>query len=131
MRKRGQMAHDLRDEHIEAMLDKFIQSKSMDHSQDYIARGRRFSTFDVGQLSEDWIMATRSWLTHKETTTEQIMDDLTSELRLRGLQPPYEAIKQELKNRSTTAEESERKKARREVARKIAEFMRDKKRPLN
>ena len=124
------MVHDPRDEFIEAILYEYIQSKSMEHSQDYVSRGRRFSTFDIGQLNEQWVMATRSWLTRKERTSTT-MDDLTSELCLRGLQPPYDEIKQELNRRSTKRKESEQKKAESEVARKIDRFMGDKKRPLN
>jgi hypothetical protein len=57
------------------------------------------------------------------------MDDLAAELRLRGLEPPYGAVEQELADRSQT-NEAERKKTVREVAREIGEFMRENERPL-
>jgi hypothetical protein len=53
------MAHDPRDRHVKAIIDAFLQSRSTEQSQDYLARGRRFSTFEVKQLNQGWITATR------------------------------------------------------------------------
>jgi len=103
----------------------------MEQIQDYLARGRRFAKLDVGQLKEDWIIAVRSWLAHKDRTAERMMDGLAAELRLRGLEPPYGAVEQELADRSAQTKETERKKALREVAREIGEFMRENARPLH
>jgi hypothetical protein len=47
------------------------------------------------------------------------MDDLTAELRLRGLEPPYEAIKHELALRFAGIDEVAQKKLVREFARQI------------
>ena len=44
------------------------------------------------------------------------MDDLTAELRLRGLEPPYDAVKQELATRFGRISEVAQKKAGREFA---------------
>jgi hypothetical protein len=32
------------------------------------AKSRRFAKLDVAQLNEDWIIAVRSWLAHKDRT---------------------------------------------------------------
>ena len=56
------MADDPRDP--EAIVNAFLQHKSLKQTQDYLARGRRFAKLDVGQLNEDWIIAVRSWLAH-------------------------------------------------------------------
>src|SRR5262245_39402689 len=69
----------------EVVVNTFLQHKSVEQMQDYLARGRRFTTFDVRQLTKDWITAVRSWLAHKDYTKERMMDDLAAELRLRGL----------------------------------------------
>src|SRR4030095_2471865 len=98
--------------------------------QDSLARGRRFAKLDIGRLNNDWIIAVRSWLAHKGRTKERMMDDLTAELRLRGLEPPYGAVEQELADRSAQTNGAERKKTVREVAREIGEFMRENQRPL-
>ncbi len=114
-----------------AIINRFLQHKSMEQIQDYLARGRRFAKLDVGQLNEEWIIAVRSWLAHKDRTAERMMDDLAAELRLRKLEPPYSAIEQGLADRSAQTKEAERKKAFREVAREIGEFMRENDRPLH
>ena len=122
-------AEDPRDP--EAIVNAFLQHKSMKQMQDYLARGRRFAKLDVERLNEDWIIAVRSWLAHKDRTKERMMDDLAAELRLRGLEPPYGAVEQELADRSAQTNEAERKKTVREVAREIGEFMRENDRPLH
>jgi hypothetical protein len=47
------------------------------------------------------------------------MDDLTAELRLRGLEPPYEAIKYEFALRFASIDEVAQKKLVQEFARQI------------
>ena len=121
-------AEDPRDP--EAIVNAFLQHKSMKQMQDYLARGRRFANLDVERLNEDWIIAVRSWLAHKDRTKERMMDDLAAELRLRRLEPPYGAVEQELADRSVQMKEAERKRTVREVAREISEFMRENDRPL-
>jgi hypothetical protein len=59
-----------------------------------------------------------------------MMDDLVAELRLRGLEPRYGAVEQELADRSAQTKETERKKVLRAVARGIGGFMRENQRPL-
>ena len=120
-------AEDPRDP--EAIVNAFLQHKSMEQMQDYLARGPRFAKLDVGRLNKDWIIAVRSWLAHKHGTKERMMDDLAAELRLRGLEPPYGAVEQELADRSAQTNEAKRKKTVRKVAREISEFMREIDRP--
>jgi hypothetical protein len=127
MRKMDETADGPRDP--EAIANAFLQHKSMERTQDYLARGRRFANLDVGRLNKDWIIAVRSWLAHKYRTKERMMDDLAAELRLRGLEPPYGAVEGDLVDRSAQTNEAERKKTVRKVAREIGEFMREKERP--
>jgi hypothetical protein len=54
----------------EAVVNAFLQHKSMKQMQDYLARGRRFAKLDVERLNTDWIIAVRSWLAHKEQVNE-------------------------------------------------------------
>jgi hypothetical protein len=113
-----------------AIVDAFLQHKSMEQMQDYLAGGRRFAKLDVGRLNKDWIIAVRSWLAHKDRTKERMMDDLAAELRLRRLEPPYGAVEQELADRSAQTNQADRKRSVRGVAREIGEFMRENDRPL-
>jgi hypothetical protein len=84
----------------EAVVNAFLQHKGMKQMQGYLDRGRRFAKLGVEQLNKDWIIAVRSWLAHKHRTKERMFDDLAAELRLRGLEPPYGTVKQELADRS-------------------------------
>ena len=74
VRKMAESAEDPRDP--EAIVNAFLQHKSMEQMQDYLARGRRFAKLDIGRLNEDWVIAVRSWLAHKHRTKERLMDDL-------------------------------------------------------
>ena len=123
-----EMEEDARDP--EAIVNAFLQHKSMNQMQDYLARGRRFAELDMERLNKDWIIAVRSWLAHKHRTKERLMDDLAAELRLRGLEPPYGAVEQDLADRSAQTSEAERKRTVREMAQEIGEFMRANHRPL-
>ena len=124
-----EMADDPRED-PEAVVNAFLQNKSMEQMQDYLTRGRRFAKLEVERLNTDWIIAVRSWLAHKHRTKERMMDDLAAELRLRGLEPPYGAVEQELADRSAQTNQADRKRSVRGVAREIGEFMRENERPL-
>ena len=121
-------AEDARDP--EAIVNAFLQHKSMNQMQDYLARGRRFVGLDMERLNKDWIIAVRGWLAHKHRTKERLMDDLAVELQLRGLEPPYGAVEQDLADRSAQTSETERKRTVTEMVQEIGEFMRANHRPL-
>jgi hypothetical protein len=60
----------------------------------------------------------------KDRASEITMDDLTAELR-RGLDPPYDAVKQELVTRFAGMDEATQRKAGRKFAREIGMFIRE------
>jgi len=122
MREMDETAEDARDP--EAIVNAFLQHKSLEQMQDYLARGRRFAELDMERLNKDWIIAVRGWLAHKHRTKERLMDDLAAELRLRWLEPPYGAVEQDLADRSAQTSETERKRTAREIAQEIGEFVR-------
>jgi hypothetical protein len=124
------MADDPRNDRAEAIVKIFLQHKSMEQRQDYLMRGRRFAERDVERLNEDWIIAVRQWFARKDRTSEKMLDDLTAELRLRGLEPPYDAVKEEFANRSARFKRAGEEKAEQELAREIGEFVRER-RPLH
>ena len=127
--KMDEMADDPRD-HPEAIVNAFLLHKSLEQTQHYLTRGRRFAKLAVAQLNADWITAVRSWLAHRDRANERKMDDLAAELRLRGVEPPYAAVEQELADRSARTKENEQKKVIRAVAREIGDFMCENQRPL-
>jgi len=119
------MADKQRERRAKTNIDAFLQHTSIGQRRDYLARGRRFGTLDGGQLRESWIIAVRNWLARKDRAAELTMDDLTAELRLRGLEPPYDAVKQEFATRFGRISEVAQKKAGREFARQIGMFRRE------
>jgi hypothetical protein len=127
------MTHDeLHEDNTDAIVNAFLQNNSMEQTRDYLARGRRFAQLDIGQLNQDWIIAVKSWLARKEPTNELIMDDVASELALRKLEPPYDAVRQELIDRLGQTNKSQRKKKLRAIAREIDDFLRENEHaPLN
>ncbi len=123
------MADRQRERRAKTNIHAFLQRRSMEQRRNYLARGRRFVILDVGQLSKSWITAVRNWLARKDRAAQVTMDDLTAELRLRGLEPPYEAIKQELAIRFAGIDEVAQKKVVREFARQIGIFIRESDKP--
>lgn len=125
------MADKQRERRAKTNIHEFLQRRSIEQRRSYLARGRRFVILDVGQLSKSWITAVRNWLARKDRAAEITMDDLTAELRLRGLEPPYEAIKQEMAIRFARSDEVAQKKVMIEFARQVGMFIRESDKPLH
>ena len=115
MTKAADMADKQRGRRAKADIHDFLQRRNLEQRRKYLARGRRFVVLDVAQLGKSWIAAVRNWLARKDRAAEVTIDDLTAELRLRGLEPPYEAIKHEFAGIDEVAQ----KKLVREFARQI------------
>jgi len=113
------MADKQREARARGNIHDFLQRRTLEQNRKYLTRGRRFVVLDVGQLGKSWIAAVRNWLARKDRAAEVTMDDLTAELRLRGLEPPYEAVKHELALRFASIDEVAQKKLVREFARQI------------
>ena len=125
------MADEQREHRAKKNIYAFLQRRNIDQRWSYLARGRRFIVLDVGQLSKSWITAVKNWLARKDRASEITMDDLTAELRLRGLEPPYDAVKQELATRFAGMDEATQRKAGRKFAREIDMFRRENDKPLH
>jgi hypothetical protein len=125
------MADEQREHRAKKNIYAFLQRRSIEQRRSYLARGRRFVVLDVGQLSKSWITAVKNWLARKDRANEVTMDDLTAELRLRGLEPPYDAVTQELATRFGRINGVSQEKAEREFARQIGRFTREKDKPLH
>ena len=119
------MADEQRQHRAKKNIYAFLQRRSIEQRRSYLARGRRFVVLDVGQLNKSWITAVNNWLARKDRASEIMMDDLTAELRLRGLEPPYDVVKQELATRFVGMDEATRRKAGRKFAREIGMFIRE------
>ena len=125
------MADEQREHRAKKNIYAFLQRRSIEQRRRYLARGRRFVLFDVAQLSKSWITAVKNWLGRKDRASEITMDDLTAELRLRGLEPPYDVVKQELATRFAGMDEATQRKAGRKFARQIGRFRPENDKPLH
>jgi hypothetical protein len=119
MTKAADMADRQRGRRAKTNIHDFLERRNIEQRRKYLARGRRFIVLDTGQLGKSWIAAVRNWLARKDRAAEVTMDDLTAELRLRGLERPYEAVKHELALRFASIDEVAQKKLVREFARQI------------
>ena len=119
------MTDEQREHRAKKSIYAFLQRRSIEQRRSYLAGGRRFVVLDVGQLNKSWITAVKNWLARKDRASEITMDDLTAELRLRGLEPPYDVVKQELATRFAGMDEATQKKAGRKFAREIGMFIRE------
>ncbi len=65
-------------------------------THDYLSRGRQFETVADDALKEAWATAFKNWLDGPDAAAQRDMNDLAAELGLRGTEPPYEAVNDEL-----------------------------------
>src|SRR6478735_9674384 len=125
MTKAADMADKQRGRRAKTNIHDFLQRRNIEQRRKYLALGRRFVVLDAGQLGKSWIAAVMNWLARKDRASEITMDDLTAELRLRGLEPPYDAVKQKLATRFAGMDEATQRKAGRKFAREIGMFIRE------
>ena len=92
------------DDDPDALAGALLQSALMDEAGDYLQRGRRFEGVATAQLNEQWTAAFRQFVrvaagfeagsrTGRYDTRD--LDDAAAELRLRGLDLPLDAVKDE------------------------------------
>ena len=118
------MADDAGDGRANAMADAILASALMEETAQYLSRGRQFRTTSEVELKLRWAEALRRWIrTHSPGNVRQL-DDLSAELRLRGMGPPEDSVKAEL---SSMVEEIRRDyesdpECLEDIATRIAEF---------
>ena len=80
-------------EEIERNVDAFLQSEMMEDTAAYLSRGRPYSTISPEEANRRWTAAVVAWFEERHPGRQREMDDLAAELRLRGLAPPYDAVR--------------------------------------
>jgi hypothetical protein len=119
------MANEQREHRAKKNIYAFLQRRSIEQRRRYQARGRRFVVLEGWAPKQKLDYRVKNWLARKDRASEVTMDDLTAELRLRGLEPPYDAVKQELATRFAGMDEATQRKAGRKFAREIGMFIRE------
>jgi hypothetical protein len=78
-------------------LDGLIDKRFRDRIDDYIGRGRRLAGRDDVYLRHAWIGAIKMWKAKlADAVNHELREDLQSEMLLRGYQPPFELVREEL-----------------------------------
>jgi hypothetical protein len=90
------MADDKDDDHANAMVDAFLQHTQMDETQRYLSRGRQFETTSEVELKLRRVEAFRRWCKSHSPGNVRKLDDLSAELRMRGVEPSEDSVKEEL-----------------------------------
>ena len=78
----------------EEQVDAFLQNDALEKAQAYARRGRRHAQLPTGELTDLWVVAFKVWAADLHNPLLRAMvDDLESELALRGLTPPHDRVK--------------------------------------
>jgi hypothetical protein len=74
----------------------YLQHVLMNETKDYLERGRRFAQLSTDQVNEAWAIAFKTYFATRLRRSALNMDDLGAELRLRGRDPPFDAVRSEI-----------------------------------
>ncbi|WP_213741906.1 hypothetical protein [Bradyrhizobium sp. dw_411] len=79
----------------------WIQSERIDDVAEYAARGRKYAALSDEEAKSQWVHAFQS-LANDFVKSQwwQIQIDLSAELELRGLEPPYEQVLEDIEKLS-------------------------------
>ena len=81
---------------IEALVDALLESELMERTAAYLSRGRPYSTERAEDVETGWTAAFKRSFATRSPEVQREVDDLAAELRLRGLEPPYDSMQPEL-----------------------------------
>jgi hypothetical protein len=79
-----------------ALVEEFLQHALMKETADYARRGRQYASALVSDINDQWTEAFQAVFTQRQQHRIREMDDLAAELRIRGLEPPYDRVEQEV-----------------------------------
>jgi hypothetical protein len=94
-RLRKLMIGDLIERRENAIIDALLASERMECTNRYLSMGGRFVGMETDEIKQRWIAATREFQVSCGEVDPREMDDLTSELDLRKVEPPWEAVRDE------------------------------------
>ena len=109
--------------------EEYLQHVLMNETKAYFDRGRRFEKLDVAQLNEKWVVAFKIYFAEHTQQQGLEMDDLAAELRLRGLDPPFEAVKAEISKLQGALKRIAPHASSPEFEQKVSEFLEQRSKP--
>jgi len=84
------------DDEVEAEVQALLASTQMDQTADYLARGRTHQHLAQNELLDAWIRAFKAVVDAGipgDLVARQRESDFASEIKLRGIEPPYSMVK--------------------------------------
>lgn len=73
-----------------------LAKQDVDSIDSYLRRGRRFSALTAPELSDKFVSEMRRCASAPQDWPSQQQSDLTAEFALRGLEPPFEQVVDEM-----------------------------------
>jgi hypothetical protein len=77
------------------LAEEFLQHELMNETRTYIERGRRLQPLSNDEIINTWVATFERWFGERTDNNSRDMDDAAAEIRLRGLEMPYERVKNE------------------------------------
>lgn len=78
----------------DARVTAFLQNKIFEQIAAYLAAGRPFASTPTAVVKERWVEHFAAFARTLDRDARRIADDLEAELKLRGEELPYEAVKE-------------------------------------
>jgi hypothetical protein len=88
----------------------YLQNSILEQAENYIKRGRSLSKVDAGELKDRWVHAFRRMVAAAQSRQPESnlnrrdRTDIEAELLIRNVDPPYDAVRKEMKALSSAAE---------------------------
>jgi hypothetical protein len=121
-----------REENERYLADEFLQHELMNEARAYIERGRRLQTLSNDEIVNTWVATFERWFGEKTAGNSRDMDDAAAEIRLRGLEMPYERVKNETHALQAELERLDPEDpSSPEIDRKIGDFLEARSKPKN
>ncbi len=89
------MSNDPRTDLVEA----YLADKRLEVASDYVRRGRSLQSLTDDDLNRDWLSAFRAWAMSAQARSKfdrRPLDDMESEMCVRGYDPPYNLVETEI-----------------------------------
>lgn len=80
------------DEGDENLAQEYLQHVWMSETRAYVERGRAFEAISSDEILDTWIAMFERWFGERTAAHARDMNDLAAEIRLRGLEVPYESV---------------------------------------
>jgi hypothetical protein len=80
---------------LETNLLSWLESNSVDHTAEYISRGRRHLRLQDAELLEQWKNALRLMAADvKQPQHRSLFNDLGAEIKMRGIKEPFDEVRE-------------------------------------